>query len=239
MYLYVDASYMANSAANGLPPEQLRYGPPAIALDIVAKIAQYIRTYEGGDCFFLNPVTNTGQTVNVEAFGSTPAPFAAFDDAFKAAHGFEAQIALRLVTDAQCPAVSFLRKVGVTGPQGPRLSIGAFSMKDGETFTASVENAGGRHVEILLVSDDGYVYSLADYARTDSTRTTVAMRLKRPSAQEPQPQMVLMVATPKPLALLATKTPLPADALFPLLAGEARAPGAAFEVAVKYFRLSP
>ena len=76
-------------------------------------------------------MTNTGQTVNVEAFGSTPAPFAAFDDAFKVAHGFEAQIALRLVTDAQCPAVSFLRTVGVTGPQGPRLSIGAFSMKDG------------------------------------------------------------------------------------------------------------
>ena len=203
------------------------------------RIAQYIRNYEGGDCFFLNPVTNTGQAVNVEAFGSTPAPFAAFDDAFKAANGFEAQIALRLVTDAQCPAVSFLRKVGVTGPQGPRLSIGAFSMKDGETFTASVENAGGRHVEILLVSDDGYVYSLADYARSDGTKTTVAMRLKRPAAQDPQPQMVLMVATPKPLALLATKTPLPADALFPLLAGEARLPGASFEVAVKYFRLSP
>ncbi|MFZ4534401.1 MAG: serine/threonine-protein kinase, partial [Alsobacter sp.] len=90
------------------------------------RIAQYIPTYEGGDRFFLNPVTNTGQAVNVEAFGSTPAPFAAFDDAFKAAHGFEAQIALRLVTDAQCPAVSFLRKVGVTGPQGPRLSIGSF-----------------------------------------------------------------------------------------------------------------
>ena len=89
------------------------------------------------------------------------------------------------------------------------------------------------------MSDDGYVYSLADYARSDGAKTTVAMRLKRPAAQDPQPQMVLMVATPKPLALLATKTPLPADALFPLLAGEARLPGASFEVAVKYFRLSP
>lgn len=52
MYLYVDASYMANSAANGLPPEQLQYGPPAIALDIVAKIAQYIRTYNATRTYF-------------------------------------------------------------------------------------------------------------------------------------------------------------------------------------------
>lgn len=52
MYLYVDASYMANSAANGLPPEQLQFGPPAIALDIVAKIAQYIRTYNATRTYF-------------------------------------------------------------------------------------------------------------------------------------------------------------------------------------------
>jgi 5'-3' exonuclease len=52
MHLYVDASYLANSAANGLPPEQLAYGPPAIALDIVAKIAQFIRTYGATRTYF-------------------------------------------------------------------------------------------------------------------------------------------------------------------------------------------
>jgi hypothetical protein len=52
MYLYVDASYLANSAANGMPPEQLAYGPPAIALDIVAKIAQFVRTYNATRVYF-------------------------------------------------------------------------------------------------------------------------------------------------------------------------------------------
>lgn len=52
MHIYVDASYMANSAANGLPPELLGFGPPAIALDIVAKIAQYVRTYNAQRVYF-------------------------------------------------------------------------------------------------------------------------------------------------------------------------------------------
>lgn len=52
MHLYVDASYLANSAANGMPPEQLAYGPPAIALDIVAKIAQFVRTYNATRTYF-------------------------------------------------------------------------------------------------------------------------------------------------------------------------------------------
>lgn len=65
MYLYVDASYMANSAANGLPPEQLRYGPPAIALDIVAKIAQYIRTYNATRTYFcLDPRAVAGVSMS-------------------------------------------------------------------------------------------------------------------------------------------------------------------------------
>ena len=52
MYLYVDASYLANAAANGLPPEALRFGPPAIALDIIAKVAQYVRTYNATRVYF-------------------------------------------------------------------------------------------------------------------------------------------------------------------------------------------
>jgi serine/threonine-protein kinase len=202
------------------------------------RVVQYIRNYEGGECFLLVPSAVTASSANVEGFGSTPAPFAAFDDAFKAAMGFEAQIALRLVTDAQCPAVGFLRKVGVATGNGPKLSIGAFNLKDGDTFTATVDDAAGKSTSVLLVSDDGYVYNLADYAKTEGGRINVAMRLKRPAAQGPQPQLVLMIATPKPVTLLETKSPLPADTLFPLLVSEARNLGSAFEVGVKYFRLS-
>jgi 5'-3' exonuclease len=46
MYLYVDASYLANATANSLPPESLRHGPPAVALEIIAKVAQFIRSYQ-------------------------------------------------------------------------------------------------------------------------------------------------------------------------------------------------
>lgn len=52
MYLYVDVSYLANAVANSLPPDQIRYGAPAIAVEIMAKVAQFVRTYEATRTYF-------------------------------------------------------------------------------------------------------------------------------------------------------------------------------------------
>jgi eukaryotic-like serine/threonine-protein kinase len=200
-------------------------------------IIRYIRDYEGGDCFFLTP-TNVGtRAAEVEGFGSTPAAFQAFDEAFKRALGFEAKISLRLLSDAQCPAVTFLRKVGIDAARAPKLEIGAFSLKEDEPLSGSVKDFGSQHIEVILVADDGYVYNLSEYLKRENDAVTFSLRLQRPEGRRAKPQLVVAIASPKPLALLATGKPIAADALFPLLIDEARTLGFPLEIAVKYFRL--
>lgn len=46
MYLYVDASFLANAAANSLPPDQLRFGAPAVAFAVISQVGQYVRNYQ-------------------------------------------------------------------------------------------------------------------------------------------------------------------------------------------------
>jgi hypothetical protein len=200
-------------------------------------IIRYVRDYEGGDCFFLTP-TNVGtRAAEVEGFGSTPAAFQAFDEAFKRALGFEAKISLRLLSDAQCPAVTFLRKVGIDAARAPKLEIGAFSLKEDEPLSGSVKDFGSQHIEVILVADDGYVYNLSEYLKRENDAVTFSLRLQRPEGRRAKPQLVVAIASPKPLALLATGKPIAADALFPLLIDEARTLGFPLEIAVKYFRL--
>lgn len=207
------------------------------ALAPADRLARYVREYEGGDCFFLRPINLGPSSASLEGFGPSPTIFEAFDGAFKRANGFEAQINVRLITDAQCPAVSFMRKAGTDVSRAPKLQIASFSLRDTEPLSGTVEDYGDRHVDVLLVSDDGYVYSLAEYTKRENGTAKFTLRLKGVTGQRAKPQIVLAIASQQPLALLRTGKPIEADSVFPLLLDEARTHGMTLDVAVKYFRL--
>ena len=201
------------------------------------RLARYIRDYEGGDCFVLIPTQLEPRSAAIEGFGSSAAAFETFDEAFKRANGFEAQISLRLVAETQCPAVRFIRRIGVEAERSPQLQIESFSLRDGENLNGAVTNFGARHVDVVLVSDDGYVYSLANYTKREGDVAKFTSRVQRPGGPRARPQLVMAIASAQPLALLTTGKPVPADALFPLLLDEARTSGLTLDIAIKYFRL--
>jgi serine/threonine-protein kinase len=201
------------------------------------RLARYIRDYEGGDCFVLIPTQLGSRSAAIEGFGSSPAAFEAFDEAFKRANGFEAQISLRPVADTQCPAVNFIRRVGVDAERAPQLQIESFSLRDGENLNGTVAKLGTRHVGVILVSDEGFVFSLASYIKREGDAAKFTLRLRQPAGPRPKPQLVMAIASAQPLALLSNGKPVQAEALFPLLLDEARISGLTLDVAIKYFRL--
>ena len=75
----------------------------------------------------------------------------------------------------------------------------------------------------------------AEFAARDSV--TFSLKLNRSGAQGPKPQLLLAIASSRPLTLLATSKPLAAETLFPLLLDEARRFGITMDVAVRYFHL--
>ena len=101
-----DTADVPGSSPATVPAEPASLAPPP-------RLARYIRDYEGGDCFFLNPPSLGPTRATHRGFGTSPTPFAAFDEAFKKRNGFEAQISVRLVTEAQCPAVAFMKEIGI------------------------------------------------------------------------------------------------------------------------------
>jgi serine/threonine-protein kinase len=201
------------------------------------RIQRYVATYEGGPCFFLWPTELSASRVVLEGFGNATEPFVAFDNAFKAANGFEAQIHLRPVTAAQCPMADFLRQLGDNVDRTPRLQINAFNMKSGDVLSGTVDNEGGRNVAVVLIGDDGLVYNLASYLRRDGRRASFNLKLESAAGGAPRPQTVLTFVSQAPLPALSGPNPTPSSDFFASLKQDVARQGGKLGIGVRYFRI--
>lgn len=200
------------------------------------RIQRYISGYDGGSCFFLWPLDVAEKKAELEGFGSGAEPFMIFDAAFKQSQGFEATINLRPVTSAQCPMVEFLRQLGPAIDRSPRLQIGTFAMKSGDILSGTVDSPGGRHLDVVLIGDDGLVYNLASYLKRDGAKAGFNLKLES-SGTAARPQVVLALVSAAPYPALLGPNPAPAAEFFPNLARDIAASGGNLGLAIKYFRI--
>ena len=220
-------------AAQPQPSAVASARPPQTPLE---RVRSYIAGYDGGPCFFLWPTELTERRAVLEGFGNATAPFVAFDTAFKAAMGFEAQIHLRPITAAQCPMADFLRQLGDAVDRTPRLQINAFNMKSGEVLSGTIDNDGGRNVAVVLIGDDGLVYNLGSYLRRDDRRSSFNLKLES-AGGGPRPQTVLTFVSAAPLPALSGPNPTPSSDFFASLKQDVARQGGQLGLGVRYFRI--
>ena len=201
------------------------------------KIEEFITQYEGGDCFYIRPVTVTANAAQIEGYGSSVSPFQALDSAFKRSNGFEADIGVRQVTGAQCPAVTFLNRQRYENARAPRLNLSATSVHSGEILRGDLSTETGRHVDLILVTDEGAVHNVSALLKPAANGSNFSMGLQRAGAPGARPQLLLAFASPKPLATLKDARGLPATDLFGRLMNEIAQGDQAVAVAARYFKL--
>jgi len=222
----------APSAAPSLSPGS---GPRPDRADAIVR---YVHQYDGGECFFVTPVAVSETSASLEGFGATAAPFGVLDDAFKAAHGVEANIDVVLVNASQCPAVTFLSRVRSTGASAPQLKVSTTSLRSGQTLSGTIEDPANRQVELLLVDDDGQVHNLSRLLRPAGAGKAFRVRLDL-SGTGSQPQLLLAIASTQPIDVLKQADAAKAAVVFPRVLDEAARSGLSLAVAAKHFRLEP
>jgi len=222
---------------NALPsvvPPVLR--PPA-GLSRIDAITQFINSYDGGDCFYVTPVSVGETAARIEGLGSSVGPFQAMDDAFKRNNGFEPDIGVRQVTQQQCPAITFLTRTKGRGVAPPQLEVSGTSLQSGQTLSGTIDGYGTRHVELLLASDDGSVYNVTSLVKPSGDSKAFNLKMQLSGSKGAQPQILMAVTSPQPLAALQLKQPGDAAQVFPAALAEAASAGQTLGVAVRYFKL--
>jgi Protein kinase domain len=199
------------------------------------RIRQFVERYDGGDCFFVAPVAIGETAATLEGFGASTRPFEQLDAAFRRGQGFEPSIGVRQVTQAQCPAITFLNRVRGERARAPRLQIDSIRMRNGETLSGAIEGFGNRNVELLLVSDDGMVQNVSHLLRSGLDAKTFNIGMRRKDLSGSQPQLLIAVATARPFDAL--RPPAQAGSFFTAVLAEADRSRQVISASARYFKL--
>ncbi|ACA15462.1 serine/threonine protein kinase [Methylobacterium sp. 4-46] len=210
--------------------------PPPAVTTTAEEVESFIRKYDGGDCFFITPVTTQPPDITVDAFGRSTQPFRDFDQAFKNALGIESQITLRQVSEAQCPVVAFLaRHYPQRDARAASITITQDLLHSGQDLVGTVETRGDRAVDLLLVADDGRVTNLSRSAKR--TGETLRFSLRMEGSGVPRPQLVVVVTSQKPLTSVRSGINGRAEQLFRQIGDELDRDPRPAGIAVAYFKL--
>jgi serine/threonine-protein kinase len=199
-----------------------------------ADLAAFLQSYRGGECFYLAPVMVDEGRVVTEGFGRSIAPFEALDDDFRTKNGFEADIRLRQVTDAQCPALDFLTSHRGEAAARPRIELATQRVKAGDTVVGEASAPSGDYLSILMVRDDGTVRLVTPATRSDRPSVQFTLPAERGGEGGGRPGLVVALSSSMALTSLSTLPSEPAAGFVDRLAKDAARTGAKLAAAAQY-----
>ncbi len=208
-----DTSAVPTVAPPSEPPESV---PPVevATIDPLARITNYVETYDFGDCAHLSVLAAGSDSASVTAFGSGIDPFVRFDKRFSADQGFEAAIELRLVTSSQC---GLLNALGLSaGIEAAGLvELDGTVVRSGTQVTGVIRRdlplqriaaaeqtgldlSGKGPPELYLIDDAGQIHDGREFLLpVSSARTAGAWRFKVPvtlmASQSAETALVLAI----------------------------------------------
>ncbi len=225
------------NVAKTSPEGGLDANAPSARVSRVDSITRYVNEYDGGDCFFVTPISVGDAAARIEGYGHSIAPFQTLDADFKKQNGFEADIGIRQVTERQCPAITFLGRLRAQRSAAPQLDIGQTNLRSGQVLTGTVTGFGDRNLELVLVSDDGSVNNVTALAKATRDGKSFSLRMQLDNPTAAQPQILLAIVSARPLSALQSQQPADAAQVFPAALAEAARTGQTIAAAASYFKL--
>jgi hypothetical protein len=216
--------------ANGSRPRQPSPGTMPPVDPAVRRIASFLNSYDGGDCFLIIPLKIAEGDTRIEVYGGSRGFSAALDGEFARQNGFRAGISRHQVTEAQCGAVNFVRRLRNQSGTGRRLDIRTETLPSGPVLSGLVGGFSGENLELLLVGADGRVEKV-------TSLLTPSGPTRRNGQGGAQPQLLVAIVSGLPIGALKPAVLDKADRLFEVIFAETQQASNVVNAAMKYFKL--
>ena len=231
----------AGTNQNEPPPSdessQPTEAPPSSAQ--ADRIASYVRTYAGGDCFLALPVRVSATSAAIDGFAQDKTAFEAFDTAFTREFGFSPEIVGNRIWTRQCPTLEFLRQAQTGAITEPALLLKSTKVGSGRSLAGEIHGAGANRLALLLVQQDGTVVDLSKLLKDSGNAKIFDISIPAVNGTGPFPQMLVSLASSAPLEALQGGGALTADRLFPALLNEAKTKAITLGANAKFFLVTP
>ncbi len=203
----------------------------------VEEMGTWISNYDGGNCFYARATAITENSVDIQGYSKSSAPFEKFQAQFSALQKFKPNVALHQIADSQCAAAEFLTSLKQETGTVPSLSLNSDHIKSGETLRGTLGNLGSGRAFLYLIDNDGVVYSLASFLKQDGDIGKFNIKLVDLVTRNPLPQLILTITSERSLSTATLSSPARAAQLFPKILEEIKAGNIDVGAAVQLFKL--
>lgn len=104
-----------------------------------------------------------------------------------------------LLDNRQCPAVTLLRRNAAYPAFALPISLESGDIASGENAVGQIDNGAGHYNTLLLVDDNGVVQDLRRFLTVQGGRVSFDVPMARDGAARDTNQLLIAIATPRPL----------------------------------------
>ncbi len=219
-------------------PQQVALAPAALApASLAERMRNFVRFYDGGACFFAVPVSFAGQRPRIDGFASDVEPILTFGAELRRAFGIDAEIEVRQITGAQCPAIGFIG--GLLKSRLPELQVQLANdrIASGRELRGTVAGVNLPWLSLLLVDDDGMVHDISSYLKRTQDGWSFAAPLYVTAQGRERNQLIVAIAASRALDRLKLTRPAAGSELFPAVVNEADATQNDIAIGIGAFRV--
>ncbi len=203
--------------------------------------SSFLANYEAGPCSYATRIATGPEAGIVATFGNNATAFDGLADAFEAAFDSRPTIRNVEIPDTHCAALDMGRTLQLTEGAPPILVLDSNEMQSGGSIVGRLSDRRGRPVWLVLITAAGGVYNLTDRMTEGADGSaTFSFGLNSDGSGEPQPQMIMAVASDAPLiAAAAANNGARASDLLPLIEAEIAGRDGEAGAAIAVFDLLP
>ena len=198
-------------------------------------MANFIRDYDGGFCFFAVPRALETSKPQIDGYGSRPDLIQSFGAAFRRALGVDPELSARKITEPQCPAIGFIGKVLKSRVPEITVRLESDSISSGGELKGALDGVRQSHVILLFVDDDGMVHDVSRYLHRTVDGLEFSAPINVTGEGRLRNQLIVSVAADRELAFMNTKKSLFSEDYFLSVIREASTSGAEISVGLSAF----
>ncbi len=209
---------------------------PVQPTSVIERVRSFLKTYDGGDCFFALPVRITERSAAIDGFSQSKTTWDAFETAFSSRFGFSPDVVGNRIWSHQCAALQFLRQAAGSGTS-PVLFLTSTRVAQGQSLAGEIREAEGQALALLHVQEDGTVVDVSKNLKNDGNAQTFDLKMSRTIGSGPVPQLLIVVSSQHPMTGLNQAVPQAADRIFASILDQASKQGDHLAVGAKLFLL--
>jgi len=204
------------------------------ALEPMDKAARFLRGFDGGPCFLARAGAAVGDSIAIEGVGAEKQAFQRFYASFVHDVGVEPTLTVRLIASPQCPAVGLIAAAQSDRAAAPTIKLAAYDVPHGKPLAGSIGALAGRRLDLLLITNDGLAHKIVSRGLDSDQTALFSVPITPDAGSIGVLQILVAIASAKPLDALAAFRSGPAADILPKVAAQLGPTDAALNV--EYFK---